>query len=66
MTNTEMALMANVAVDMQNKEVIGVLQEIREEISHITDMEVVRGGLYVREFEVAEIIDKHIKQYMEE
>lgn len=47
----------------QQTDTLDVLQKIRQEISHITDMEVVRGGLYVREFEVAEIIDKHISEY---
>ena len=52
------------AYDHAKAEMIEVLQEIRQEISHITDMEVVRDGLYIREFEVIKIIDKYISKYM--
>lgn len=38
-----------------------VLEDIKAEIADIKDFEVVNGGVYVREFEVSEIIDKHMR-----
>lgn len=36
-----------------------VLEDIKTEIADIKDFEVVNGGVYVREYEVREIIDKY-------
>jgi hypothetical protein len=52
MTNSEMALMANIAVDMQSNEVNAVLDKIRDEIVHLHDW------AFSRE-EILRIIDKY-------
>ena len=41
---------------------IAELEKIKAEIQTIKDMEVVNGGVYVREFDVVEIIEKHISE----
>ena len=37
------------------------LEQIRTEIENIKDFEVVNGGLYVRQYDVVQIIDKYTK-----
>lgn len=44
---------------------INVIEGMREEIQHIDDLEVVNGGLYIREFDAVNIIDRYIKEYTE-
>ena len=48
------------------EQMVKVLEEIFEEISRITDMTFVNGGLYIRECKVDEIIYKYIMKYSEE
>lgn len=38
------------------------LEKIRAEIENIKDFEVVNGALYVRQYDVAQIIDKYAEQ----
>ena len=39
------------------------IKQLREEMRNIKDFDVVNGGLYVREFDVVELIDAMIKEY---
>ena len=69
MTDMEMALMANIAVDMQDNKVDEVLDKIRAEIESIdtvkelddSHMVIIKYRQMIKD-EVLEIIDKHIKQ----
>ena len=38
------------------------LEEIEKELDGIKDFEVIRGGLYVRQYEVAKILEEHKRQ----
>ena len=38
-----------------------ILEQIRAEIENIKDFEVVNGALYVRQYDVVQIIDKYMK-----
>ena len=39
---------------------LSIIEDIKAEIRKIDDLEVVNGGVYIRAFDVIEIIDKHI------
>ena len=56
MTGNEMALMASIAVDMQDKEVDEVLDKIRAEIISLTDGDIPER---IWNVDVLEIIDKY-------
>ena len=56
MTGNEMALMASIAADMQNKEVNEVLDKIRAEIISLTDGDIPER---IWNVDVLEIIDKY-------
>ena len=71
MTNNEMALMANIAVDMQKNEVNAVLDKIRDEIEqkikkrpglNHSRMERERNDAFL---ETLDIIDKYSKEQEE-
>ena len=58
MTGNEMALMASIAVDMQNKEVNDVLGKIRAELHATAEMHD-DGDYYLRDEWIDEIFDKY-------
>ena len=39
MTNDELALMANIAVNMQNNEIINALKDVQSKLQELADME---------------------------
>lgn len=41
---------------------MSTLEKIRADIENIKDFEVVNGGLYVRQYDVVQIIDKYAEQ----
>ena len=63
MTGNEMALMASIAVDMQNKEVNEVLDKIRAEIKKLDYLSIADGSdgydKYIDQQDVLQIIDKY-------
>ena len=63
MTNEEMALMANIAVDMQDKKVDEVLDKIRAEIE---SMDFDFGDYYDHTDEIIEMVCKVIDKYKAE
>ena len=63
MTSNEMALMANIAVDMQKNEVNDVLDKIRAEIEHMIPCS--KETLSMK-LGVLEIIDKYRDKEQEE
>lgn len=59
MTGNEMALMASIAVDMQDKEVNDVLDKIRAEIADLDDADYDYEGYYKAVTDAVKIIDKY-------
>ena len=54
--------------DAQNGDTVKIgelkykFEEIEKELDNIKDFEVIRGGLYVRQYEVVKILEEHKKQ----